>query len=110
MLKQSKYSISEAASGAKRLVLFLSLTLGSVALLSACSKTITTDSVEAAIQEGFTQKTSIKLESIDCPSTIEANADRVYECKGTANGKTVTIEVKPTGEEAKFNWKVTKVQ
>lgn len=110
MQKLSRYSMLRTASSAMRLVLLLGLTLSSIALLSACSRTITTESVESAIQEGFTQKTKVKLDSIDCPSMIEAKADRVYECKATAKGKTLTIEVRPTGEEAKFNWKVTKVQ
>jgi hypothetical protein len=114
MQRSIKSPTTKRFSWMLRMMPLFGIALCSMTLLSACETTITTDSVESEIKKGFEEKTNkvFKIDSIKCPEKIVAKKDKSYECSATASGADVkrdlTIEVKPTGEEAKFEWKITK--
>lgn len=64
--------------------------------------------VESSIQQQFEQKTKVALDEIACPPLMPSKAGGIYDCKGSATGTHLTIQVKPTGENFGFAWEVTR--
>lgn len=94
-----------------RLPKAIALSLGSALALSSCTFTfsLSQESVEKALLEGYQEQTEITLDSVSCPEEMTAKAGEVYECSGENADLSITFAVRPTGEGTDIEWETAQI-
>jgi hypothetical protein len=76
--------------------------------LTACTKTVNTDSLEQQIAAELRTQTGVNPTSVECPEDVEAEAGATFTCTATADdGSTATITVTQQDDQGNLNWEVT---
>ena len=85
------------------------LVLSSLSLLSltACAKTLNSETIAQSIQQDVIKQGGISLKSVTCPPKIEPKAGESFECTGEMEtGYTFTIPVKQKDDQGTVSWDV----
>jgi hypothetical protein len=73
--------------------------------MAACAKTLQADDIESDV-EGEYGARGFDVESVECPDDIEAKEGETAECSLTANGTTVSVEIRPTDDEGAYDFEI----
>ncbi len=76
--------------------------------LASCSSVIDETKVESSIKSGAAAQLKIKVDSVDCPSNIEAKKGNTFTCTIKAEGDSAKIKVTQQDDQGSVRWELVK--
>ena len=79
-----------------------------VVVAAACTKTLDTEGLEGELLTQIEEQVGTTITSIDCPTDIEAETGRTFECTAEEeSGATFTIQVTQSDDQGHVEWELT---
>lgn len=83
------------------------LLAGALALLTACTQTLDTSSLETEIRDTIIKQGGLSLKTVICPPNLPVSAGESFECVGELEtGELFAIPTKQAEQPGKFEWDV----
>lgn len=83
------------------------LLTGTLALLTACTQTLDTSSLETEIRDNIIKQGGLSLKAVICPPNLPVSAGESFECVGELEtGDLFAIPTKQADQPGKFEWDV----
>lgn len=80
---------------------------GTLALLTACTQTLDTSSLETEIRDNIIKQGGLSLKAVICPSNLPLSAGESFECVGELeSGDLFAIPTRQAEQPGKFEWDV----
>ena len=96
--------LTSAARRTSAVLAVAGLSLG----LASCSSYIDESKVESSIKSGAAAQLKIKVDSVDCPSDVEAKKGNTFMCTIKAEGDSAKIKVTQQDDEGSVRWELVK--
>lgn len=96
--------LSSAARRIPAVLAVIGLSFG----LASCSSIIDETKVENSIKSGAAAQLKIKVDSVDCPSNIEAKKGNTFMCTIKAGGDSAKIRVTQQDDAGSIRWELVK--